>query len=64
MADQHPKPSLPKNLNRRELDFDILSIARMKRDNHGTKQLIAGARREITASYTLLAKLDRFGAGK
>ena len=59
MADQHPKPSLPRKLNRREMDSDVSSIARMRQCNQDTKQLIAGARHEAATSWGLLAEIDR-----
>ena len=56
VADHQDTPSSPRS---REFDPDWLSLARIRQYNEDTKQLIAGAKREISTSYAILAEIDR-----
>jgi hypothetical protein len=59
VAGQQDKRYVPRSLNRRERDFDVSSLARMRESAKDTKRLIAGAKHEIGTSYALLDKIDR-----
>jgi hypothetical protein len=59
VADHEASLSSPKKRNDNQLELEVLTIARLRRCNHDTKQLIASAKHELATSYMLLAKIDR-----